>query len=90
MIQYLGDFTYDEQDAHTRTFNILLEFGELDLDEFFAEVRPPRLSSEIHQFWSDLFKVAKALEKFHNVELRYDDGRDQHISGLVNLQEDEP
>lgn len=81
MIQYLGDFTYDEQDSHTRTFNILLEFGELDLDEHFAETRPPRLSLEVHQFWANLFEVAKALKKFHNVKLSYDDGRDQHISG---------
>jgi hypothetical protein len=81
MIQYLGDFTYDERDSQSRTFNILLEFGELDLDEHFAAVRPPRLCLEIHEFWSDLFEVAKALKKFHNVELRYDDGRDQHISG---------
>ncbi|KAE9961977.1 hypothetical protein BLS_001043 [Venturia inaequalis] len=81
MVQYLGDFTYDEEDSHSRTFNILLEYGELDLDEHFAEVRPPRLSSEIHEFWSDLFEVAKALEKFHNIEQKYDDGRNQHISG---------
>jgi hypothetical protein len=82
MIQYLGDFTYeDEQDSQKRSFNILLEFGELDLDEYFAGIRPPRLSVEIHQFWSELFGVAKALKKFHNVKLKYDDGRDQHISG---------
>lgn len=79
--QCLGDFTYDERDDHSRTFNILLEHGELDLNEFFAMVQPPRLPLEILNFWSDLFEVAKALRRFHNVELKYDDGRDHHISG---------
>ncbi|QDS74920.1 hypothetical protein FKW77_004200 [Venturia effusa] len=82
MVQYLGDFTYDtHEDPQSRTFNLLLEYGEQDLDEFFFQDRPPRLALEIHQFWSDLFEVAKALARVHNLRLRYDDGRDQHIRG---------
>ncbi|TID14705.1 Protein kinase domain-containing protein isoform 1 [Venturia nashicola] len=88
MVQYLGDFTYDDktyddkkEKKYIRTFNLLLEYGEQDLDEFFFGERPPRGALATHKFWSALFEVAKALARVHNLRLRYDDGRDQHICG---------
>lgn len=82
MVQYLDHFTYDtHEDPQSRTFNLLLEYGEQDLDEFFFQDRPPCLTLEIHQFWSDLLEIAKALARVHNLQLRYDDGRDQHTRG---------
>lgn len=82
MVRYLGNFTYDtHEDPQSRTFNLLLEYGEQDLDEFFFRDRPPRLALEIHQFWSGLFEVAKALATVHTLRLIYDDDRDQHIRG---------
>ena len=81
MVQYLGDFSFDEisngpmGEEIERTFNILLEFGELDLDEFFADTQyPPVLTREIIEFWMALFKVADALQKIHNLEFRSEDG----------------
>lgn len=49
------------------TYNILLEFGELDLDEFFFDqnILPPVLSTEVGKFWKDLFEVATAVKEIH-------------------------
>lgn len=48
------------------TTNILLEWGETDLDDFFAERQPPVLGSEVRIFWKELFGVAEALQSVHN------------------------
>jgi hypothetical protein len=53
-----------------RTTNILLEYGELDLDEYFAEHTPPVLQTEIEDFWRRLFEVAHAVEAMHNLLVR--------------------
>ncbi|OCL07958.1 hypothetical protein AOQ84DRAFT_377203 [Glonium stellatum] len=71
MVQCLGGYTYDERldDPQSRTYNLLLEFGELTLDEFFADPRqtPPILNSEIIGFWSYLFKIADTLQRVQNL-----------------------
>ncbi|KAL8820291.1 MAG: hypothetical protein Q9223_001457 [Gallowayella weberi] len=51
------------------TFNLLLEFGEFDLDEFFAQRLPPVLQVEIEEFWSSLFDVADALDGTANLKI---------------------
>lgn len=88
MVQYIGDFSFDEvstDDAAAdmqRTFNILLEFGELDLDEFSGDTQyPPVLTLEIIEFWRALFKVAEALQKIHNLEFEDEDGAIQGYHG---------
>lgn len=48
------------------TFNILLEWGEADLEDFFAERQPPVFGSEVRIFWKELFDVAEALPRVHN------------------------
>ncbi|KAK5456970.1 hypothetical protein LTS15_004750 [Exophiala xenobiotica] len=48
------------------TNNILLEWGETDLEEFFAKREPPVLGSEVRLFWKELFGVAAALRLVHN------------------------
>ena len=50
------------------THNILLEFGEHDLEEYFHDNEPPVLQEEIENFWQDLFAVAKALNGLHNFQ----------------------
>ncbi|PGH18774.1 hypothetical protein AJ79_00187 [Helicocarpus griseus UAMH5409] len=52
------------------TYNLLLEFGERDLDEFWADLEnaPPARTEEIICFWESLFDVAKALQKVHEVK----------------------
>ena len=66
VVQCLADFTHKET---RNTYNILLEFGELDLDEFFAERLPPAFQVETEAFWKDLFEVADALEGIHNLKV---------------------
>ncbi|KAL8658704.1 MAG: hypothetical protein Q9226_000818 [Calogaya cf. arnoldii] len=59
-----------QQEHATRdTFNLLLEFGECDLDEFFAHRNPPVLQDETDQFWKALFEVADALDGLHNPQI---------------------
>jgi hypothetical protein len=48
------------------TTNILLEWGEADLEDFFTERQPPVLGSEVRIFWKELFGVAEALQLVHN------------------------
>ncbi|KAF2811553.1 uncharacterized protein BDZ99DRAFT_518812 [Mytilinidion resinicola] len=78
MVQYLGDFSFDgaPYDPTSRTHNILLEYGDQDLDEYFAdeESYPPVLTTEITVFWKSLFKVADAISTIHTLPFRYEDG----------------
>ena len=66
----------------TITYNMLLEFGELDLDNFFAEVLPPVIQSEIEDFWMNLTGIADALESIHNLR-EETNGRSQEYYGSV-------
>ncbi|KAL9623131.1 MAG: hypothetical protein Q9160_002645 [Pyrenula sp. 1 TL-2023] len=84
MVQYLGQYSHDEtkKDGSTlRTHNILLEFGESDLEEYFAEVPPPVRRSEIIDFWKSLFNVAEYLKKIHFLEHRNEDNYAVKLSG---------
>lgn len=65
LIAYLGDFQQRDPVTNKTTYNILLEFGELDLDEYFFERSPPVLTAEIVHFWKDLFEVARAVKDIH-------------------------
>lgn len=58
-----------QEHATSNTFNLLLEFGECDLDEFFARQLPPVLQDETDQFWRALFDVADALDGLHNLKI---------------------
>lgn len=73
MVRCLLDFEHREirpgpgKDQPPRdTYNILLEFGDLDLAEYFADRLPPVLQIETEDFWIGLFDVADALEGIHN------------------------
>ena len=62
----MGDYTYGEENQ--KTYNLLLEYGEADLDEYFFTTPPPALASDIIAFWEDLFNLAKALRDLHSFE----------------------
>jgi hypothetical protein len=68
MIQYLGDYSVERNGEWT--YHILLEYGELDLDQFFADDHsyPPLLTLEIIEFWRSFFKVAEALGRLHDLK----------------------
>lgn len=74
MVQYLGEYTHaghqglGTPDASDKTYNILLEYGDLDLDEYFVERLPPVFPTEIMRFWKDLFEVSEAIKGVHNLK----------------------
>ncbi|KAI1123858.1 hypothetical protein F5Y10DRAFT_43490 [Nemania abortiva] len=57
-----------------KSYNILLEYGEDDLNEYFYVHSPPTLGREILDFWENLFQIADALQKVHNLERRRNNG----------------
>lgn len=85
MVRYLTEYGHKEiqrapggsgtvepgsvQNVTKTTYNILLEYGDCDLDEFFAERLPPVLDTEVEAFWQDLFEIADAVEGIHNLEV---------------------
>ncbi|KAK8862219.1 hypothetical protein PGQ11_008454 [Apiospora arundinis] len=78
MVQYLGEYEVDEEtdgQRVVRTWNLLLEFGDLDLEElFFSPKDPPSAFDTILGFWEALSKVAEAVERIHNLEAQRDSG----------------
>ena len=80
MVKYLGHYghkkvkeapgpLYDAgEKEEVTTYNILLEYAEFDLAEYFAQRLPPVLQTEIEAFWKALFEVSDALEYIHNLE----------------------
>lgn len=63
-IQWLFDYSHATGDTNT-AYNILLEYADYDLDEYFFSRDPPLLASDIVNFWSSMFKVADALSNIH-------------------------
>jgi hypothetical protein len=96
MVLYLADYGHKEmqtassrpeiattgraQDVTRTTYNILLEYGDCDLDEFFAERLPPVFDTEVEGFWKALFEVADAVEGIHNLSI-CTDGMKQEYHG---------
>ena len=53
----------------SKTYNLLLEYGAMDLGVYFREKLPPVLSWEIEAFWKSLSAVAFATKGIHNLEV---------------------
>ncbi|KAL2059820.1 hypothetical protein VTL71DRAFT_10204 [Oculimacula yallundae] len=87
MVKYLGDYSHPghrESDAPSviiTTHNILLEYGEMDLQQFFVERAPPILKFEIEAFWKDISDVATALKGIHNLRTRKYEGYEEEYHG---------
>jgi serine/threonine protein kinase len=47
-------------------YNLLLEFGESDLEVFFGDHLPPVLQTEVEGFWKALFEVVDAVADIHD------------------------
>ncbi|KFY94147.1 hypothetical protein V500_03400 [Pseudogymnoascus sp. VKM F-4518 (FW-2643)] len=62
------------------TCNIIMEYGDYDLDEYFREFAPPVFQSEINFFWTGLFEVAYAVENIHHFTVNKD-GRMEEFHG---------
>lgn len=52
------------------TYNILLEYGEFDLEEYFRNRLPPSLQKEILSFWTNMLAIAKQVGALHKFERR--------------------
>ena len=88
MVQFLGQFVRDrigDDGRRETTYNILLEYGEFDLEEFFGEQQqyPPVLQLEIVLFWESFFKVADAISRVHNLTIKTEDGKTKIYNGYV-------
>jgi serine/threonine protein kinase len=59
---------FTEIDGDTTSYHILMEYGTGDLHDLFEEA-PPSHHTEIRCFWADLFRVAKALEELHELQI---------------------
>jgi hypothetical protein len=59
----------DQKSTFRVTHNILLEYGESDLEEYFVDKVPPYLQPEIEAFWAGLFAVADAVKGIHLLKL---------------------
>jgi hypothetical protein len=57
------------------TNNILLEYGEADLEEHFLNNLPPSLPTKIISFWKDLQEVPEEVYRLQS-QLKSTDGRE--------------
>jgi serine/threonine protein kinase len=65
IIRCYGTFEYfDRQGRIVR--NILLEYGECDLREFWADTLHPQTAEEILEHWSSLLQIAEAVMHIHD------------------------
>ncbi|OBT72265.1 hypothetical protein VF21_07968 [Pseudogymnoascus sp. 05NY08] len=80
IVQYFGDYRHPDAVGKTLTSNVIMEYADYDLDEYFAEFAPPVSENLIKFFWADLFEIAHAVNGIHN--LRVDThGRMREFSG---------
>ena len=86
MVRWLADYEkVDKADAtQVKTYNILLEFGEMDLAVYFKRTLPPVLPLEIEAFWRSLFAVANAVQGVHDLKVRDDSGQTKEYYGQAN------
>ena len=61
------------EQVFAKTYNILFEYGESDLEEFFVQNHPPLLEQEILSFWETLFGIIDAVKAIHNLK-PYEEG----------------
>ena len=84
MVRWLADYEKVETAVATqvkKTYNILLEFGEMDLGVYFREILPPVLPSEIEAFWRSLFAVANAVQGVHDLKIDDESGQTKEYYG---------
>lgn len=73
IVRYLGCYTHSYGDglAFGNTYNLLLEYGERDLYQAWADETnvPPVRAEEIIRFWQSHFGVARAIRHLHKFTL---------------------
>ena len=77
-MKYFGSYTHFDSHAKDSTYNILLEYADHDLEEYFADKRPPTKSEDIIAFWEGIVGLCHALQKLHNLEVQEKDSMLQY------------
>lgn len=88
VVQYLGEYRLEHHTLHFPNFpshHIMLEYGEMDLDEYLAETYPPVLNEEIRGFWEEFFSVARTIQRIHHLKYDSRDGNQQGYRGQVKV-----
>jgi hypothetical protein len=87
ILTYLGSYTHDYGEGKDmgKTYNLLLEYGEADLYQAWADETniPPIRAHEILQSWNSLFEVAKAIRYIHYLEIKQSKRAPLKLNGLV-------
>ncbi|KAL2278790.1 hypothetical protein FJTKL_14133 [Diaporthe vaccinii] len=84
VVQYLGEYRLQHPTIHypsSPSHHIMLEYGEMDLDEYLAETFPPVLNEEISEFWKELFSIARTLKRIHHLQYDSSSASGQHYRG---------
>ena len=88
ILKYSYTHDYGEGEEFGRTYNLLLEYGENDLYQAWADETnvPPVQAQEILQNWRSIFNVAEAIHHVHHLEIQR--GKDQYwrFHGYVFLK----
>lgn len=66
MLRYLGAFSHCSSPDQPPEHNILLEYGDYDLAEYFL-YNPPIMPRNVCNFWYNLFNVANVLSGIHKI-----------------------
>ena len=67
VVTCLANYSY-AKNTNRAAYNILLEYGDMDLDDYFFTNHPPFLQGEIQSFWDELFTLADVLKDIHTVK----------------------
>lgn len=64
MVKYFGCYSY--QDGGRKTYNLILELGDMDLAEYFRQQTPPELGVDIVETWKWMSTIVRSIQKIHN------------------------
>ncbi|KAI0023755.1 hypothetical protein F4780DRAFT_776381 [Xylariomycetidae sp. FL0641] len=70
-----------DDDDNVASHHIMLEFGQFDLEEYMRLHHSPTLGKEIIDFWTELSRIADALEQMHNLKQIKHDGNSIPYNG---------
>ena len=69
MLRCLGFYSFTnsvrDYDEH---YNMLLEYAEMSLHDFFRNFDPPQLAEEIYSQWKAFCQIAKGIETLHGFD----------------------
>ncbi|KAG9563592.1 hypothetical protein KCU71_g3702, partial [Aureobasidium melanogenum] len=67
MLRCLGSYNSIDERGH-KYYNILLEFADMNLHDFFMALDPPQLAEEVCSQWAEFCQIAAAIETLHHFD----------------------